>query len=83
MPPLPACYVPGGGIEVTVAHALISRFNFCRTNIFMKEHKQYSNVVLVIALIVFLILGAYTWTPVSQVEITDLCMDWFSRCFLG
>ena len=49
----------------------------------MKEHKQYSNVVLVIALIVFLILGAYTWTPVSQVEITDLCMDWFSRCFLG
>jgi uncharacterized membrane protein affecting hemolysin expression len=34
----------------------------------MKEHKQYSNMVLVIALLVFLILGAYTWTPVSQVK---------------
>ena len=34
----------------------------------MKEHKQYSNIVVVISLVVFLMLGAYTWTPVSQVQ---------------
>ena len=38
----------------------------------MKEHKQYNNIVLVIVLVVFLILGAYTWSPVSQVQITDI-----------
>ena len=37
----------------------------------MKEHKQYSNIVVVITLVVFLILGAYTWTPVSQVQSTN------------
>jgi hypothetical protein len=53
-------------ITLLIFYSLFVNFN--RTNIFMKEHKQYSNMVLVIALLVFLILGAYTWTPVSQVK---------------
>jgi hypothetical protein len=40
-----------------------------RTNIFMKEQKQYSNLVVVITLVVFLILGAYTWTPVPASKV--------------
>ena len=42
-------------------------FHVCRTNLFMKEQKQYSNAVFLITLFIFLILGSYTWTPVSQV----------------
>jgi hypothetical protein len=43
-----------------------------RTNIFMKEQKQYSNLVVVITLVVFLILGAYTWTPVAVSKVLQL-----------
>ena len=45
----------------------LTRFHFCRTSVFMKEQKQYSNVVFLIVILIFLFLGAYTWAPVSQV----------------
>ena len=34
----------------------------------MKEQKQYSNEVVVITLVIFLALGAYTWSSVKQVR---------------
>lgn len=48
----------------------------CRTNMFFKEHKQYNNVVFGVCMLSFLILGAYTWSPVEQVTILPLaCTD--------
>ncbi|CAB3988591.1 Hypothetical predicted protein [Paramuricea clavata] len=55
---------------------IMAYFYVCdRTNIFMKEQKQYSNLVVVITLVVFLILGAYTWTPVPASKISFLNRD--------
>ena len=39
-----------------------------RTNLFFKEQKEYSHLVFVLVLIVFLALGAWTWVPAQQVS---------------
>ena len=41
---------------------------FFRTNLFFKEQKEYSHVAFVSVLIVFLLLGAWTWVPAQQVS---------------
>ena len=41
---------------------------FFRTNLFFKEQKEYSHVAFVSVLIVFLLLGAWTWVPAQQVR---------------
>ncbi|XP_028402866.1 N-acetylneuraminate 9-O-acetyltransferase-like [Dendronephthya gigantea] len=47
---------------------IMAYFFVCdRTSIFMKEHKQYSNEVVAITLVIFLLLGAYTWSSVKQI----------------
>ena len=35
---------------------------------FFKEQKEYSHLVFVLVLIVFLALGAWTWVPAQQVS---------------
>lgn len=42
-------------------------FYLCdRTNFFFKEQKQYSHLVFILVLFVFLALGAWTWSPAQQ-----------------
>ncbi|KAJ7390613.1 N-acetylneuraminate 9-O-acetyltransferase [Desmophyllum pertusum] len=47
-------------------------FYLCdRTNLFYKEQKEYSNLVFVLVLIVFLALGAWTWAPTQQTVVLN------------
>ncbi|KAK3751862.1 hypothetical protein QZH41_009672 [Actinostola sp. cb2023] len=46
--------------------------NWRGTNLFFKEHKQYSNLVFGISMLAFLALGAYTWSPAEQVRCTSI-----------
>ncbi|KAM7442313.1 N-acetylneuraminate 9-O-acetyltransferase [Porites harrisoni] len=42
-----------------------------RTNLFFKEQKEYSHVAFVSVLIVFLLLGAWTWVPAQQMVVLN------------
>ena len=52
----------------SAAEKMYPRSFFFRTNLFFKEQKEYSHVAFVSVLIVFLLLGAWTWVPAQQVR---------------
>ncbi|XP_068751421.1 N-acetylneuraminate 9-O-acetyltransferase-like isoform X2 [Montipora capricornis] len=63
-------------------------FYLCdRTNLFFKEQKEYSHVVFVLFLMIFLVLGALTWVPAEQTVLlnryqTDEWKGWMQLVIL-
>ena len=72
-------YIAVGNRSLPASHSIVVIDNagekmylllvlFSRTNLFFKEQKEYSHVAFVSVLIVFLLLGAWTWVPAQQVR---------------